>query len=385
MGIQVTTKSVRIIRGEGLWWTLGRRLFASHGLDMLGALGSFWLWATLERLGAVSVLAALGLALVVWLLVSRWVERSIALPLVRLRQGVTRIGDGDLSHSVEHRSQDAIGELALAMNSAGRRLGDLHYGLWQANRELERRVSERTQELQERNLMLESVIDTISHDLRATAVSMQGMAGALLEDGEGGLGRNALRNLRRLLLMTEYQERLLRDLLTLVRIGKEPPQLSEVQLEDLLRDVIEEFREREGAFELHARLPASLPVVYSDPARLSVVLSHLIQNASKFMGDQPDPEIEVAVEEHEEYVQCSIRDNGIGIDPAYHKKIFELFHQLREIETDGTGAGLTIAKQIVEQSGGRIWVESQKGHGTTVSFTVQKIVVPSRSRTRVSA
>jgi signal transduction histidine kinase len=353
---------------------LQRRLFTSHALASLAGVAAFWLLNGFGRAGA--ALATVSV-MVVWFIVSRWVERSITLPLVRLRDGVRKIGEGDLDHSVEHRSSDVIGELALAMNSTGRRLGELHYGLWQANRELEQRVSERTRELEERNRMLESVINTISHDLRATAVSMQGVAGILLEDSGAGLTRDALRNLRRLLAMTEYQEHLLRDLATLVRIGKEPAQLREVELEELLKDVIEGCREEGGHVELHANLPVALPLVYSDPGRLRVVLRHLIQNAIKFMGDQPDPEVEISAREHEDWVQCSVRDNGIGIDPAYHEKIFELFHQLREMETSGTGAGLAIAKQIVEQSGGRIWVESQKGCGTTVSFTVPKAALPS--------
>jgi signal transduction histidine kinase len=267
-----------------------------------------------------------------------------------------------------------IGELADAMTSTGQRLGELHDGLWQANRELERRIDERTRELIERNRMLESVVNTISHDLRATAVSMHALAGAVLEGQEGRRTAESTRMLQRLLTLTEHQERLLRDLLTLVRLGKEPPQPREVNLNQLLKEALDDCGAEATPASMTLRLSNSRPIVWADPSRLREALLHLVQNAIKFRDSTRELAIEISVEERVGWIQCAVRDNGIGIDPAYHGKIFDLFHRLQEVDTEGTGAGLTIVKQIIEQWGGRIWIESKKGHGTTVSFTIPRSV-----------
>src|SRR3989304_5243405 len=180
------------------------------------------------------------------------------------------------------------------LGAAGAWLGGLLADLWHTNRELEERVGERTRELEERNRTLESVVDTIVHDLRAIGISMQGLAASILDGAGRPLRRTGDRTLRRLLAMTEYQERLLRDLLTVVRIGKEPPVVSVVDVDALLREVIEECRAEDGEVSPTIRLSSPLPVVSTDPARLRVVFRHLIDNAIKFMGDQRDPMIDLS-------------------------------------------------------------------------------------------
>ncbi len=362
--------SPRRTRGRGGRRTIGQRLLASHAIALLIGAGGWWLAGRLRDLdGGFAGLLAPWLAVSLWFVTSHWVERSLSLPLVRLRDDVEKIGDGRLGHQKSPVPSDEIGELTMAIRSSDLRLERLLASLWQTNRDLERRVSERTLELEERNRTLESVVDTIVHDLRATAVSMQGVAGKLLERRAAAPPSEEDRALRRLLAMTEYQERLLRDLLTVVRLGSEPPKIREVDAGGLIREVIEECQAESEVLADALRLPPDFPVVSADPARLKAVFTHLIQNAIKFMGEQP-PEVEISARADDGVVEFSIRDNGIGIDPAYHGKIFELFHRLGEIESDGTGVGLTIVRQIVEQGGGRVWVDSRKGEGTTVSFTV---------------
>ncbi len=100
-----------------------------------------------------------------------------------------------------------------------------------------------------------------------------------------------------------------------------------------------------------------LPVVYGDHSRLREVLENLIDNAVKFVGDQPIPRVEIGAREDGDEKVFYVRDNGIGIDPRYHEKIFDLFDKLDQ-DTEGTGVGLAIVKRIVEVHGGRIWVDS---------------------------
>lgn len=82
------------------------------------------------------------------------------------------------------------------------------------------------------------------------------------------------------------------------------------------------------------------------------------------MGDQPSPKVDIGGRDLPEWVEFYVKDNGIGIDPAYHDKIFGLFQRLKEVEVEGTGVGLSIVKKIVDLAGGKIWIESRKGEGT---------------------
>ena len=113
-----------------------------------------------------------------------------------------------------------------------------------------------------------------------------------------------------------------------------------------------------------------LPVVYGDRQRLSEVMQNLIENGAKFMGEQKNPKITIGVRMSEGEKICFIKDNGLGIKPRYHEKVFGLFEQLDQ-KIDGTGIGLTLVKRIIETHGGRIWVESKgKNRGTSVCFSL---------------
>ncbi|MCH8139435.1 MAG: hypothetical protein IH926_10905 [Proteobacteria bacterium] len=99
-------------------------------------------------------------------------------------------------------------------------------------------------------------------------------------------------------------------------------------------------------------------------------MTNLLSNAVKYLGDSAAPLIEIgAKDDGDQRVECTVRDNGIGIDPAYHEKIFEIFQRLKETEAEGTGVGRAIVKKIIEGAGGRTWVESAKGQGSTFHFT----------------
>ena len=112
-----------------------------------------------------------------------------------------------------------------------------------------------------------------------------------------------------------------------------------------------------------------LPAVHGDAHRLLEVLQNLIDNAAKFMGDQPEPKIEIGCREQEGKHVFFVQDNGIGIDPKFHEQVFGLFNKL-DPHVEGTGVGLALVKRIVEFHGGRIWVESELGKGSTFFFTL---------------
>jgi len=120
---------------------------------------------------------------------------------------------------------------------------------------------------------------------------------------------------------------------------------------------------------VNVRIQADLPQVYGDRVRLVEVLQNLLENAVKYIGNQPDPEIEIGVRRDGASDIFFVRDNGMGIDPQYHDRVFELFEKL-DANTEGTGIGLAIVKRIIEIHGGRIWLESRVGEGATFFFTV---------------
>jgi signal transduction histidine kinase len=114
----------------------------------------------------------------------------------------------------------------------------------------------------------------------------------------------------------------------------------------------------------------NLPIIHGDQVRLTQVLQNLIENAIKFMGDQPEPRIDIGLDGMEDGKPVFyVRDNGVGIPPEHHERIFGLFNKLNG-NSDGTGIGLALVKRIIEVHGGRIWVQSEAGAGATFLFTL---------------
>jgi signal transduction histidine kinase len=110
--------------------------------------------------------------------------------------------------------------------------------------------------------------------------------------------------------------------------------------------------------------------VWGVRVHLEQVFANLISNAVKYLGTTTAPRVEIRAEETDgSFVEFSVSDNGVGIDPAYHARVFELFQRLRDVEAEGTGVGLALVKKIIDTVGGRIWVESTPGEGATFRFT----------------
>jgi two-component system, chemotaxis family, sensor kinase Cph1 len=163
---------------------------------------------------------------------------------------------------------------------------------------------------------------------------------------------------------------LLKDLLDLSRVGRmmNPPQI--VSFEKLVNEALEltEGRLHERGVAVH--LAPDLPQVYGDAKRFLELIQNLLDNAAKYMGDQPEPRIEIGQRGVEDGKPVFfVSDNGIGIAPEHHEQIFGLFNKL-DPNIEGTGIGLALVKRIVEFHGGRIWVESEAGKGATFLFTL---------------
>ncbi len=248
---------------------------------------------------------------------------------------------------------------------------NLNRRLAHINRNLEGEVKMRTAEL-------ESFVYTISHDLKSPVVSMNGMASLLMENHSDQLSEKGRYYVQRVISNAAYMEELIQGLLTVSRIGKKREQPEPVDVRSVIAQILDIQKEHFAEKNLEVVIQPSLPPFVFDRTALTQIFQNLITNASKFMGAQPHPKIEIGGGTLKDAVQFYVKDNGIGIDPEYHDRIFGIFQRLKEVEVEGTGVGLSIVKKVIDLAGGKIWIESKKGEGAT--FFVQLPATPKISR-----
>ncbi|MBN2294692.1 MAG: PAS domain S-box protein [Pirellulales bacterium] len=225
-------------------------------------------------------------------------------------------------------------------------------------------------QLESQNAELERFTYTVSHDLKSPLITIKGYVGMLRQDLAEVMAEPVESDLARIANAADKMDQLLRDILELSRIGRlvNPP--VEVSLEKLVHEALELVSVQIKNRGVQVDVSPDLPVVFGDRVRLLEVWQNLIDNAVKYMGDQAKPLIEIGSRIEGNETVCYVRDNGMGIEPPYHEKIFGLFEQLNQ-QTEGSGIGLSLVKRIVEVHGGHIWVESKGlGHGSTVCFTI---------------
>lgn len=226
-------------------------------------------------------------------------------------------------------------------------------------------------ELEAKNAELEQFTYMVSHDLKAPIITIKGFLGFLSQDAAAGNIERIERDVLRISEAADKMHRLLNDLLELSRIGRLMRDPEDVDLRDLLNEVEQTLEGNLNQRNLKVTVSGLLPVVHGDRQRLMEVIQNLLENAIKFLGSQPHPLIEVGQRPGPDasLVTVYVRDNGIGIAPQFHERIFGLFNRL-DPNVDGTGVGLALVKRIVEFHGGRVWVESAVGQGACFVLTL---------------
>jgi signal transduction histidine kinase len=232
-------------------------------------------------------------------------------------------------------------------------------------------IEDTNHQLELKNAELERFTHTVSHDLRSPLITIRSYLGHLDKSvAEGNLDRFR-EDASRISRAAGRMETLLKDLLALSRIGKVLSPDQDVNLGEVARDTVESLHGMLSERGVQVEVRPDLPMVRGDAQRLAEVLQNLIENAAKFTTGRANPRIWIEARPHPLGAVVMVRDNGIGIDPRHHERVFELFEKLAS-EGDGTGLGLALVKRIVEAHGGRVWVESPGlGGGATFCFTLR--------------
>jgi PAS domain S-box-containing protein len=226
------------------------------------------------------------------------------------------------------------------------------------------------QELEDRNSELERFNYTISHELKTPIITLKGFVGSIAHDLQNRMYERAEEDLLRVSRAVDKMEETLSDLLELSRIGRMKNEWKKITLTAIVQDALELVHEQLEIHQVAVHVQPDLHTVHGDLQCLIEVLQNLIENAAKYMGKQPNPLIEIGQKGEEDgKLVFFVRDNGIGIAPEYHERIFGLFNKL-DATSEGTGVGLAIVKRIIEVHDGRIWIESDLGKGSTFYFTL---------------
>ena len=240
------------------------------------------------------------------------------------------------------------------------------------NRELEQRVRERTAQLEVMVKELEAFTYSISDDMRGPLRAIDGFSRVLAEEYPEKLDAEGKRLLNIIRTNARSLSELIDGLLTFSRLGRQPLQQSDINMEELAKAVFDEVqaanRERQLLLELH-----HLPPAFADRAMVRQVLYNLISNAFKFTRPKHNPAIEIGFRGEGNQHTYYVRDSGVGFDMQYSSKLFGVFQRLHTVEEfEGAGVGLALVQRIVLRHGGRVWAEGKMNEGATFYFSLPK-------------
>jgi signal transduction histidine kinase len=348
-----------------------------------------------------TVAGVLLIAALAALVLSSLLQRVISRPILALAATARAVSERqDYSLRATREGADELGQLVNAFNGMLAQIETRDEQLQAAKAELELRVAERTreleqelgerrraeQELADRNLELDRSnreLDDFayiaSHDLKEPLRGIHNFSVFLLEDYAGKLDAEGREKLETLTRLSRRMETLIDTLLHFSRVGRLDLAIDRVDLNEIVAAVTDSLAISLRESNAEVRLPRPLPVVRCDRARVGEIFSNLIINAVKY-NDKEHKLVEIGVVGKEgsgrrrgDPEVFYVRDNGIGIPAKHFESVFRIFKRLhgRDQFGGGTGAGLTIVKKIVERHGGRIWIESTPGKGTTFYFTLE--------------
>jgi signal transduction histidine kinase len=296
-----------------------------------------------------STLVGVVLLLVVGLAIRREINKS-----ARMR-GQLRVLNADLEQRVEQRTAE--------LTRSQQEIHELNDGL-------EQRVADRTAQLEEANKELESFTYSVAHDLRAPLRHIVGFSGILVEEFGASLSVEAQRYLQRIQDGTRKMGQLVDELLSLARVGRQTPNLQQVGLNSIVKEVIGILQPELAGRHVEWKI-ADLPFVECDPTLLKQVFQNLISNALKYSRPRPRAVIEIGQTQHNGDSAIFVRDNGVGFNMKYADKLFGVFQRLHRTEDfEGTGVGLATVQRIIKKHQGKVWADAQLDKGATFYFNL---------------
>lgn len=289
-----------------------------------------------------------------------WLYRGMLKPLNILRVATNQIKEGDLNHSVKAIANDEIGQLCEDFEEMRIRLKKL--------------IDDRLQYEED----IKELVSNISHDLKTPLTAIKGYAEGLI-DGVADTPEKQEKYLKTIFMKANDMSYLVDELSVFVRIDCEtvPYSFKQISLKDYFDDCIEELEiELEvHNVEIHYKNETDKSIqIIADPEQLKRVINNIVSNSVKYM-DKNKGIINIYISDLIDYVQIDIKDNGIGISKKDTPYIFDRFYRAdasRSSKKGGSGLGLSIVKKIIEDHSGSMWVSSEEGEGTTISFTLKK-------------
>ena len=294
-----------------------------------------------------------GAALVLGLLWAMYIVRTLARRLRGMLELARRMADGDYTTHIVDTSEDEMSELSAALNGMARTVG--------AN----------ISQLESRNQELDQFAYVVSHDLKAPLRGIESASRWIEEDmGTAQLPPHIREFLGLMRQRVHRMEKLITGILDLARVGRVARTDETVFVRTLVRDIVDTLNPPPG---FRVELPFFLPTLTTDAVQLQQVFTNLISNALKYHDHPETGTVHIGCDDAGEFYLFSVADDGPGIDPEYHERIFVIFQTLTDRDTlESTGVGLAIVKKIVERQGGRIGIKSAEGQGAKFVFTWPK-------------
>ena len=404
--LPVTSRDLRVESGQlsELWQRLIREPVAQD------AIGVVHLGLSLHRMdeamaGVKEHVGILMLAIVgIGIIVTIFLVDIIVNPIGQLVSATQRIARGDLSHPVVINTNDEIGDLARSFNQMVKQLEDSREELENYSRTLEKKVEERTarlrrnvrelsearkatlniledineakkelekanRELMAMDEMKSKFLGTASHELKTPLTAIKANVDFILSGREGPIPRNLRQYLSTVQRNTNRIQEIMEKMLDMARIkaGKIGLLVEKVNLLTAVKGYLREIKPIEKRLDIKIKIPRGV-YVQADKDRLHDIYINLLSNAFKFTPK--GGEVRITARRDNDVVLAGVSDTGVGIPEDQCEKVFDEFYQVDRRRYGGTGLGLTIVKGIVEEHGGKIWVDSEVGKGSTFYFTV---------------
>jgi len=242
------------------------------------------------------------------------------------------------------------------------------------NESLEQRVKERTAQLEAANKELETFTYSVSHDLKAPLRGIDGYSKLLIDIYGKELNEEAKTFLATIRGSTRQMNQLIEDLLEYSRLERSLKSLEKIKIKELVNSVFSVYTNELNALNFSFKSEIPDVELIADSKGFIIAFRNIFENAIKFTKQSPDPQIEIKLEEKPSSWVVLVKDNGIGFDMKYHKRIFEIFQRLHRAEDfQGTGIGLAIVSKAMQRMGGRVWAESAPGIGSTFYLEIPKL------------